>query len=305
MSASEYIDTFACSAVQINIVSQRAMTVEILCDGEDDDLVWSCQAMRVSLQTQGGSATIGCYKKTACESMHIDVKNEELALTVQMYENSNDVEILHPAPTAVDFVCSAPNMTRFINFPPAAELTDAQLLRLAQSEYVADVLPCDGVKIVCADNSPQRCEMEYAGVRDNLDQLVLLQESQTECYWLDITKIFVAELSCESCTDTFSSAALLSDVNDLIIVVVAVGVVACLIIVFFICCFYRKRQERIAIALQSINMKRPMVLIIGIAGYEQAPKAPEFAGKKCLKVRHKNALLFYHRLRAGSRRFGA
>ena len=60
------------------------------------------------------------------------------------------------------------------------------------------------------------------------------------------------------------------------IVVFAVGVVACLFGAFLI--YYRRRKERIASTLQSLNMKSPMVLIVCIAVYENAPEAPEFSG---------------------------
>ena len=271
---------FACDGMQINITSARMMDITILCDGEDVDEVWSCKEMAVTLRVPGGRATIGCLKKSVCDSLRVHVLDEGLTLSMQIYENSEDVKISHLDKDALEFVCTAPGITRFIMYQPAYSLSSIQLMRAARSEYESEVLPCDGIEVIlpCFDSpSGKECEMEYVEA-DNMEQLEELPEA--ECYWIAITKLFAFELKCASCSTegSSSSTALLSDINDLIIVVVAATIFVCLLLCFLICRARRKRQERIAIAMQSINVRNAMVVVVGIAGYEKKPKEPEFAG---------------------------
>ena len=287
---------FACMDVQMSITTMhfRDVDVKILCDGDGDDEVWSCQSMSVALQVQSGSAVIRCLKTAACESLSVSVDDEAmaLALSVEMYQHSEDVHISHPNPDRVDIECSVPSITRFIMFEPESDensnaLSSTELRQLVRQEYTANALPCDGIHTVCTDSTldARECEMEYVEVLANVQRLEKDVDSgnlQAQCYWLESDMLFVPVLTCDAETCSAAAAnsnsvAPLSDVDNLIIVVVAAAVVACSIGVA-IYCFCRRRKERIAIAQESLNLKNPMVINIAIAGYEHHPKAPELKG---------------------------
>lgn len=169
-----------------------------MCDCECSDEVWSCQFndARLSLRVEAGSATIGYYKNTACESVHINIESEELELSIHMYANSQSVQVMHVEQEEFQFVCSVLDIMRFIMFPFAAGLTFSQLLRLARSVYSPDVLPCNGTEVMCDGNTAiAACEMECSEVEENLKALAQLEEEDAG-EWVDISLLFAFQLHC-------------------------------------------------------------------------------------------------------------
>merc|ERR1712087_709227 len=98
----------------------------------------SCKEMTVSLRVPGGSVTIGCLKKSVCDSLRVNVESEELELSVQMYEHSEDVQISHLNQENIGLECTEPGITRFIMYRPEYSLSSIQLMAAARSEYEAD-----------------------------------------------------------------------------------------------------------------------------------------------------------------------
>jgi len=286
---------FACESVIVSIVNDhwRDVDITILCggDGDDeaegDDAVWSCLEMDVSVHIQSGNVTIGCYDSAACDSLSVSVDSEAVRLSVEMFEFSENVQLSHPNHEMVDIECSADDAHRFVEIDPAqfASLPVQRQMAMARAVYAADKLPCEGVEVACESDtlggsgSEQSCEMQYEATQAFLEELELLD--QTICYWYDVTAIIEPHSNCDACSATLSadtSRALLSDINDLILAVIAVAVVAILIWTFAIHRLCRKHQKRVAIAKQTLSVKNPMVLAVGIARYEKKPTAPDFPG---------------------------
>jgi len=286
--------TKACDDVTVAIASAYAVDVIVQCGGDEELGVASCTQMHLELNVAtevtddaASPAMIGCLEQS-CHSLSVSTDSEHLRLTMRMHENSEDVSVTVPHSDQLDFVCGAPNVTRFLLYDTAKQSNRAELSREAQKEFESQDFPCDAIAVhtLCEDGSAQSCEVQYIENETNL-HLLEAADSAVGCYWADISKLFEPSLVCTLCaadsnssksntgadessntTSTESSSAFIDEF--VYVIVILILFVLCVVGIFV----QRKRWR----AKDSVKVRNPMVIILGQAFYSDDTKGKEYEG---------------------------
>eukprot|EP01084_Bolivina_argentea_P132205 233303_1 len=275
-------DSLSCNEININISTNQVMYLKIYCASR-----LSCNEMNVNLQNANDNtitADIFCNDDSSCDNVHIYTNNGTyIALSLEMYKYSSNIEIVHDYYKNIDFVCTAPNEKHFIRYDTkdrTQELSDAEIFKLAQNEYqISHRLPCEGITVYCTENS--QCSIEYELVQ-TINHLQILRSQL--CYWLEVNTLYTP-ICVGTCGDAIATVDQISST-----VVVSLWVMWCAILVVIIvaiaCVCYNKKRRAAHVAKLEIEMtkktiivRNPMVILIPIGKYDSNPVKPEITGK--------------------------
>eukprot|EP01084_Bolivina_argentea_P041276 76161_1 len=179
------VDKHACNDMDISV--HAFTSFNLYCIGS-----LSCNHVNITIDVDNGyyrenDGIISCVNPNSCDELYIVSTSNQTQLI--MYEYSQDVTLNNGVGYLYDDQNIICNNDRYIRIETSQTITTQNITDLIYQEYNDDLLPCQGVEVLCGDDS---CSMQYfqktlTGITPN-----------TGCVWLNVQEIqnIVCEGSC-------------------------------------------------------------------------------------------------------------
>eukprot|EP01084_Bolivina_argentea_P074184 134603_1 len=205
-------------------------------------------------------------------------------LTMKMYEYSKDIHISirsYINYKDIQFICKPENYTQFIQYNTDKKISETEIKKLAIDEYTSGNFPCEGIVIDCIRKDIE-CDMIYNPIKNNIDKLQEdiinivnlpydIQQKQNKCYWVDINKLFLSNITCPSLCFV-EDDKLFNNSNGIPVYSVILIIVISFCIIFLLGVIIIKYHGNVyKNGKNAIIVQNPMIIVLAIGLYFDEP----------------------------------